>query len=40
MEHIEQLSAETEKVTAFFDDAFILNKKNKEKNRRYLSNNE
>lgn len=31
MEHIEQLSAETEEVTAFIEEALELNKKNKEK---------
>ena len=31
MEHIEQLSAETEEVTAFIEAALELNKKNKEK---------
>ena len=31
MEHIQQHSAETEKVKAFIDESLILNKKNKEK---------
>ena len=31
MEHIEQLSAETEEVTAYIEEAYDLNKKNKEK---------
>ena len=33
MEHIEQLSAETEEVTAFIEEALELNKKNKENNK-------
>lgn len=37
MEHIEQLSAETEEVTAFIEEAYELNKKNKEKtNHTYI----
>ena len=31
MEHIEQLSDETDEVTAFIDEALVLNKMNKEK---------
>ena len=30
-EHIEQLSAETEEVTAYIDEAVVLNKNNRDK---------